>query len=309
MKRSSMAWGALGLGCFLVLAFGAGLVLLVGFGSSDLATAPFALGGRVGIVDVEGVILSADRVRETLERFRKTPNVKAVVVRINSPGGGVAASQELNREIARFRRETGRPVVASMESVAASGGYYTAVAADRIVANAGTITGSIGVIIQWVNYGDLLEWAKLRPVTMTSGALKDAGNPMRPMREDEKAYFQALIERIRGQFRSAVAEGRKGKLKPGTLETMSDGRVVTGDEAVELGLVDQLGDYRDAVDLAARMGGLKTPAETWHPRPPRPGLLTILFGGGSDDSSRSSLAERLISGAPVGGGWNVYFLW
>jgi protease-4 len=309
MKRSSVAWVLLGLGCLLVLVLFGGAVLFVGFSSSDGSPAPFALGSRVGVVDLEGIILSAERMRDTLEKFRKAPNVKAVVVRINSPGGGVAASQEIAREIARFRKDTKKPVVASMEAVAASGGYYAAASADRIVANAGTITGSIGVIIQWVNYGDLMEWAKLRPVTFTTGALKDSGNPMRPMREDEKAYFQGLIERLRGQFRAAVAEGRKGKLKPGALDTLSDGRVVTGDEALEMGLVDQLGDYRDAVDLAARMGGLKTPAETWHPRPPRPGLLTILFGGSLDDSSRTSLAERLMSGVPVGGGWNVYFLW
>ena len=308
MQRSHLAWGALGLGCLLVLSLFAGFVLVFGVARSD-SSPSFALGGRVGIADLEGVILSADRVRETLEKFRKAPNVKAVVVRINSPGGGVAASQEIHREIARFRKDTGKPVVASMESVAASGGYYAAAAADRIVANPGTITGSIGVIIQWVNYGDLMEWAKLRPVTFTTGVLKDSGNPMRPMRDDEKAYFQALIERLRLQFRAAVAEGRKGKLKPGTLDTLSDGRVVTGDEALEMGLVDQIGDFRDAIDLAARMGGLKVPAETWHPRPPRPGLLTILFGGSQDESSRSSLAERLMSGAPVGGGWNVYFLW
>jgi len=255
------------------------------------------------------VILSSEKMRETLEKFRKAPNVRAVVVHINSPGGGVAASQEIHHEIERFRRETKKPVVVSMESVAASGGYYAAAAADRIVANPGTITGSIGVIIQWVNYGDLMEWAKLRPVTFKTGALKDAGNPMRPLTDEDKAYFQALIERLREQFKTAVAEGRKGKLKAGTLEKLADGRVVSGDEALEMGLVDQLGDYRDAVDLAATMGGLKTPAETWHPKPPRPGLLTILFGGSSDDSSRTSLAERLMSGAPVGGGWNVYFLW
>src|SRR4029077_12687723 len=121
---------------------------------------------------------------ETLKRFHDAPGVKAVVVRINSPGGGVAASQELNREIARFRKETHRPVVVSMESVAASGGYYTAVAADHIVANPGTITGSIGVIIQWVNYGDLFDWAKLRAVTFKPGTLKDSGNPTRPLTDE-----------------------------------------------------------------------------------------------------------------------------
>jgi protease-4 len=266
---------------------------------------PLGLGGRVGVVDVEGIILSADRFRETLGKFRTASNVKAVVVRINSPGGGVAASQELFSEIRRFRRETGKPVVVSMESVAASGGYYTAVAADHIVANQGTITGSIGVIMQWMNYGDLLEWAKIRAVTIKSGALKDSGNPTRPITDDERAYFEDLIKKLRAQFVEAVADGRKGKLKAGAMEKMADGRVVTGEEALALGLVDEIGDYRDAVDRAARMAHMSLPANVWHPRPMRPGLLELLFGGPSE----STFAGRLLSGAPVGGGWNVFFLW
>jgi protease-4 len=308
MKRSTVAWGVAGIGCaFLVLlvaaaVFVSGAVSRGGTGTDGLG---FALGGRVGVVDLDGVILSADRFRETLKRFHDAANVKAVVVRINSPGGGVAASQELNREIARFRKETKKPVVVSMESVAASGGYYTAVAADHIVANPGTITGSIGVIIQWVNYGDLLEWAKLRAVTIKSGVLKDSGNPTRPITDEDRAYFEDLIEKLRTQFVVAVTDGRKGKLKPGTMEKMADGRVVTGEEALALGLVDEIGDYRDAVDRAARLAGMSLPAEVWHPRPTRPGLLELLSGGPSE----SSIAGRLLSGAPVGGGWNVFFLW
>ena len=304
MKRSTIAWGIAGIGCaFLVLLVAAAALVAGSAGRSDRLG--FALGGRVGVVDVEGVILSADRFRETLKRFRDASNVKAVVVRINSPGGGVAASQELNREIARFRKETGKPVVVSMESVAASGGYYTAVAADHIVANPGTITGSIGVIIQWVNYGDLLEWAKLRAVTFKSGALKDSGNPTRPLSDEDRVYFDDLIQKIRAQFVAAVNEGRKGKLKPGTMEKMADGRVVTGEEALALGLVDEIGDYRDAVDRAARLAHMSVPAEVWHPRRVRPGLLDLL----TDGPSESTWAGRLLSGAPVGGGWNVFFLW
>jgi len=306
MKRSTVAWVFAGIGCaFLALLVAAAVVVsgTVARGGGD--GIGFPLGGRVGVADVEGVILSADRFRETLRRFRETPGVKAVVVRINSPGGGVAASQELNREIARFRKETGKPVVVSMESVAASGGYYTAVAADHIVANPGTITGSIGVIIQWVNYGDLLEWAKLRAVTIKSGALKDSGNPTRPITEEDRAYFEDLIQKLRAQFVAAVTEGRKGRLKPGAMDKMADGRVVTGEEALALGLVDEIGDYRDAVDRAARMAHMSVPAEVWHPRPVRPGLLELLTGGPSE----TTIAGRLLSGAPVGGGWNVFFLW
>lgn len=308
MKRST-GWWVAGIGCGLFVLAGTGLLLTLAVRASleSSSSKPFAFGGRVGVVDLEGVILTSERFREAMERMRDAANVRAVVVRINSPGGGVAASQEIHREIGRFRRETGRPVVVSMESVAASGGYYAAVAADRIVANPGTITGSIGVIMQWVNYADLLEWAKMRPVTIKTGALKDVGAPTRELTPDERAYLQALAEELRAQFREAVAEGRKGKLKPGTLEKLSDGRVVTGAEAVSLGMADEIGDFRDAVDRAARMSGLSTPPEIWHPRPKNPGLMDLLFG--SADATSASWAGRLMTGAPLGGGWNVYFLW
>ena len=301
MKRSTVAWiVAAAAFAFLVL-----LACAAAFVFSPRGGAPsLALGGRVGVVDIEGIILSADHFREMLAKFKTAPGVKAVVVRINSPGGGVAASQELFSEIRRFRKETGKPVVVSMESVAASGGYYAAVAADHIVANPGTITGSIGVIMQWMNYGDLLEWAKVRAVTIKSGALKDAGNPTRPLSDEDRKYFEDLIQELRLQFQNAVVEGRKGKLKPEAIARMSDGRVVTGQEALALGLVDEIGDYRDAVDRAARLGHLSLPAEVWHPRPTRAGLIELLTG-----PSESTWTGRLLSGAPVGGGWNVFFLW
>ncbi len=305
MKRSTVAWGLGGLGCLFVLAVAA--AALVWFGGRAVVPgsgASLGFGDRVGVVDLEGVILSADYVRDTLKRFREASNVRAVVLRINSPGGLVAASQEIYRELLRFRKETGKPVVVSMESVAASGGYYAASAADHIVANPGTITGSIGVIVQWVTYGDLLEWAKIRAVTIKSGALKDAGNPTRALTEEEKAYFQTLVDGFVAQFRKAVTEGRKSRLKPGAMERMADGRVVTGEEALALGLVDEIGDYRDSVDRAAKLAGISIPAEVWHPKKVRPGLLEILTG-----PSETSWAGRLIAGAPVGAGWNALYLW
>lgn len=304
MKRSTVAWGLAGIGCAGLLMAGTVVLLLAALSSEDGGGGGLALGGRVGVADLEGVILTAEPLRETLAKFRSSPTVKAVVVRVNSPGGGVAASQEIHREILRFRRETGRPLAVSMEGVAASGGYYASAAAEHVFANPGTITGSIGVILQWVNYGDLLDWAKLRPVTFKSGALKDAGNPSRPLTEEERAYFQDLIDRMRAQFQKAVSDGRGGKLAPGALERMSDGRVVTGEEALALGLVDEIGDLRDAIDWAARRAGLSLPAAVWHPKPPRTGLLSIL-------SSRAdeTVAGRLLAGVPVGGGWNAYYLW
>lgn len=304
VARSRVAWGIGGLGCALVLLAAGGVSLLAFLGPGSGSHA-LSWGGRVGVAEVEGVILSADQLRETLRKFREAATVRAVVVRINSPGGGVAASQEMNREITRFRKETGRPVIVSMESVAASGGYYAAVAADRIYANPGTITGSIGVILQWVNYGDLLEWARLRPVTFKSGALKDAGSPVRPLTVEDRAYFEGLVGEMRSQFVAAVSAGRKGKLRPGALEKMADGRVVTGAQALEMGLVDEIGDYRDAVEQAARLAGLSLPPTVWHPRPERIGLLEFLSGGAAE----RSVAGRLLAGVPVGGGWNAYYLW
>jgi protease-4 len=301
VKRSTVAWivAAVAFAFLVLIACAAAFMFAPRGGAPSLA-----LGGRVGVVDLEGIILSADRFRDMLKKFHDAPNIKAVVVRINSPGGGVAASQELFSALRRFRRETGKPVVVSMESVAASGGYYAAVASDHIVANPGTITGSIGVVMQWMNYGDLLDWAKVRTITLKTGALKDAGNPTRPFTDEERKYFEDLILKLRAQFQAAVAEGRKGRLKPDALERMADGRVVTGEEALALGLVDEIGDFRDAVDRAARLAHLNVPAEIWHPRPRRPGLIELLTG-----PSESTWTGRLLSGAPVGGGWNVFFLW
>jgi len=307
VKRATLAWGLGGLGCLgLLVAVAAGVAWFGGRAAGNLGTAPgpFAFGGRVGVVDLEGIILSGDYVRETIQKFRDVPGVKAVVLRINSPGGGVAASQEIYREVVRFRTETKKPVVVSMESVAASGGYYAAAAADHIVANPGTITGSIGVIVQWTNYADLLEWARLRTVTFKSGALKDAGNPTRALSDDERKFFDELIGAMLGQFRQAVTDGRKNRLKPGAMDRLADGRVITGEEALALGFVDEIGDYRDAVDRAAKLAGMSVPAEVWHPKKGRPGLLELLTG-----PAESSLAGRLMSGAPVGGGWNAFYLW
>ncbi|HSB37355.1 MAG TPA: signal peptide peptidase SppA [Thermoanaerobaculia bacterium] len=307
MKRTTLAWGLGGLGGLgLLVAVAAGVVWYGGRAAGNLGSAPgpFSFGGRVGVVDLEGIILSGDYVRETIQKFRDAPSVKAVVLRINSPGGGVAASQEIYQEVVRFRRETKKPVVVSMESVAASGGYYAAAAADHIVANPGTITGSIGVIVQWTNYADLLEWARLRTVTFKSGALKDAGNPTRALSDDERKFFDELISAMLGQFRKAVTDGRTNRLKPGAMDRLADGRVITGEEALALGFVDEIGDYRDAVDRAARLAGMSVPAEVWHPKRGRPGLLELLTG-----PAESSLAGRLMSGAPVGGGWNAFYLW
>jgi protease-4 len=178
--------------------------------------------------------------------------------------------------VRKFRKDTGRKVVISMASVAASGGYYIACAADRIFANPGSITGSIGVIADWYNYGRLLEWAKLDDVVIKSGPYKDSGSPTRPLTPEERAYFQSLIDNMFGQFVAAVAAGRK--LEPARVRALADGRVYTGQEAKANGLIDELGTFQDAIAAAGKMGGIQGEPKLYTPTRKRVSLLDLLLG-------------------------------
>lgn len=233
-------------------------------------------GNQVAVIDLEGIILDSKEFESQLRLYGRRGGVKAVVLRLNSPGGGVAASQEIYQAIKRFRSETKKKVVASMATVAASGGYYIACAADKIYANPGSITGSIGVIAEWYNYGELLEWAKLESIVFKSGELKDAGSPTRPLTQAERVYFQNLINAMHDQFVAAVAASRK--MDEEAVRKLADGRVYTGQEALENGLVDTLGTLQDAIGEAARMAGIE--GEPGIVKPPRKtiSLLDILLG-------------------------------
>jgi protease-4 len=211
-------------------------------------------GNQIAVLDLEGIILDSKEFVEQLERYGTPSGVRAVVLRVNSPGGGVAAAQEMYEAVRRFRAETKKKVVVSIASVGASGGYYVACGADRIFANAGSITGSIGVIAEWVNYGELLKWAKLQDVVFKSGEFKDSGSPSRPLTEAEKKYFQNLIDGMYRQFVQAVADSRR--LNESAVRALADGRVYTGAEAHSFGLVDELGTLQDAVDAAGKMAGI-----------------------------------------------------
>lgn len=229
---------------------------------------PPVLKKRIALVRVEGAITAgetdlfpvggakADRLMETLEKVRKDPAVKAVVLRINSPGGSAAASYEIGREVQRLR-ESGKKVVASLGDVAASGGYWVAAGADYIVTAPGTMTGSIGVIMQTANLEELYRKLGITPVTIKSGRFKDIGNPSRPMTDEERALLQQLIDRTYRDFVDHVAEGRKGRLTRAQVEALADGRVVNGAQAVELGLADSIGNLKDAEAKAAELAGLK----------------------------------------------------
>jgi protease-4 len=214
---------------------------------------PFG-GDRVAVITVEGVIADPREVIEQLHRYRDLPTVKAVVLRVNSPGGAVAPSQEIYQEILKFRHETRKPVVASLGSVAASGGYYVAAAADRIVANPGSITGSIGVIMQIPNFGGLLQKVGIKSTVIKAGENKDLGSMTRDLTEAERRILQEVMDDVHGQFIDAVVAGRR--LDRARVETLADGRIFSGRQALGLGLVDELGDLSDAIARAAGLVGI-----------------------------------------------------
>jgi protease IV len=233
---------------FLILAVSAvGLLVLVAglavFGGLDERA---LFGNAVGVVDVRGVIEDGTDVIETLERFRRQDGTVAVVLRIDSPGGAVAPSQEIYDEVWRVREQ--KPVIASLGNVAASGGYYIASAANEIVADPGTITGSIGAIMSVPYYAPLADKIGFSEETVKSGRFKDTGHPLRKLSPDERTLLQNMVDDVLGQFVEAVARGRN--MPAARVRTLADGRIYSGTQAVASGLVDRLGGLESAVRLA-----------------------------------------------------------
>jgi protease-4 len=288
-RTGGFFWGALS-GCLLamVLFFVFGVLLMISAG--DRGSHRFSTGARIAVVPIEGEIVDARDIIDAIHRYEENDDVKGIVIRINSPGGAIAPSQEIYEEIRKVRRKSGKPFVASLDSVAASGGFYIAAACDHIVANPGSITGSIGVILQWMNVEDLLRWAKLKPETITSGPMKDAGSPYRALTDAEKQYFQRIVVQLQKQFVHAVAEGRSGRISEADVAKLADGRVFTGEEAKSLKLVDELGNLGDAVAATARLAGLKKVPDTIYPRR-RVGTLFDLLTR-SDDTE--TLLRRIV---------------
>jgi protease-4 len=220
-------------------------------------------GARVAIVELEGTIVDVDDLVRELKTHRDNPLVKAVVLRINSPGGVVGPTQELHAAVLRLR-EAGKPVVASLGAVAASGGYYVAVAADKIYANPGTLTGSIGVIFQLPNLDGLMKKVGIDYVVVKAGRYKDIGNISRSMTPEERQVLQSLLDDVHAQFISAVATGRK--LDRAQVVGFADGRIVSGSQAKDLRMVDALGGLEEAVDGAATLAGLPKSPNVVGPR-------------------------------------------
>ncbi len=232
-------------------------------------------GDGVGVLQIDGAIDDSRQVVSELRRFRQTPRIKAVVIRIDSPGGAVAPTQEIFEEIQRIKKT--KPCIASMGSVAASGGYYIASACDKILANPGTMTGSIGVIMQLSNFEELLKKVGVKGVNIKSGANKDIGSPYHPLSPEGRDILQGLVDNVHSQFVAAVAKGRG--MDEARVRKLADGRIYSGDQAKELGLIDQFGTLEDAIELAAKRVGLVGEPSVYYAKPERERLWERLFMG------------------------------
>ena len=268
-----LIWLLLGGGAFLLLVFTL-IAILLAFGADR--GGEFAFSDRVHVVDIDGVLVESRSILEELKRYEDSNSVRAILLNIDSPGGGVAVSQEIYAEIKRLRQKKSKTIVAYLGSTGASGAYYIACAADKIIANPGTIVGSIGVIAEWVNYADLLEWAKLRSIVLKTGEFKDTGSPTRPLTERERTYFQALIDDMYVQFVEAVADGRKMDVQE--VRALADGRVFTGRDGRQRKLVDEIGNFQDAVDLTAKLAGISGKPKLIRASRQRVTLLDVLTG-------------------------------
>ena len=235
---------------------------------------------KIAVVDLEGVILSPKDTVEQLRKFGDDSSIKAIVIHVNSPGGGAAASEEIYREVLRIRDVKKKRIVASIETVGASGAYYVSSATNKIFADNASIVGSIGVIAEWYNYEELIKWAKLKAIVMKAGEFKDTGSPVREMTPAERAYLQTLIDNMHSQFITSVAAGRR--MKVDDIRPLADGKVWTGEQAIPLKLVDQIGDFRTAVEDTAKSVGIKGEPTIVRPEKERKSVLDLLFGDASE---------------------------
>ena len=298
-RSRTLLWILIGGGAFFlfVLAVFSLVYLTLHAGGGEASLTSF--GDRIGVVDLDGVILSPQPVVSQLKKFGDDSSIKAIIIHVNSPGGGVAASEEIYREVKRIRDEKKKRIVVSIETVGASGAFYVASASNKIYADQGSIVGSIGVIAQWVNYGDLLKWAKLKDVVIKTGEFKDTGNPARDLTPAEQAYMQALIDNMFGQFIQAVADGRKMKFDD--VKAIANGKVWTGEQALSMKLIDQVGDFESAVNDTAKSVGIKGEPTLVRPDRDRKTMLDLLTGDISQwIPGREKMLEQQVG---------FYYLW
>src|ERR1019366_6449175 len=300
-KRSrTWLWILIGGGSFFLFVLAVfTLVYLTLHAGGEQASAFGGFGSKIGVVELEGVILDPDTVVTQLKKFADDDSIKAIILHVNSPGGGVAASEEIYREVKRIRDEKKKRIVASISTAGASGAYYISSATNKIYADNGSVVGSISVISEWVNYGDLMRWAKLKPEVLTVGEFKDTGDPTRELTPAERAYLQALIENMYGQFVQAVADGQHAKADD--IRAIANGKVWTGQQALAMKLIDQVGDFQDAVKETAKSVGITGEPVLVHPEKDRKTLLDLMSG---DVSQWLPSKEKLLE-QHVG----FYYLW
>jgi protease IV len=299
-KRSrTLLWVLIGGGAFFLFVLAVfTLVYLALHAGGDRASLG-SFGDKIGVVDLEGVIIDPSTVVGQLKKFSEDDSIKAIIIHVNSPGGGVAASEELYRAVKRVRDEKKKRIVASIETVGASGAYYVSSATNKIYADKGSIVGSIGVIAQYVNYSELMRWAKLKDVTMKAGEFKDTGSPTRDMTPAEQAYLQSLIDNMHAQFIQAVADGRRAKTED--IRAVANGKVWTGEQALSMKMIDQVADFQTAVDDTAKAVGIRGEPVLVRPEKDRKSALDLLFG---DVSEWLPTREKLMDQH-----MGFYYLW
>lgn len=301
-RSRTLMWVVLGGGGFFLFLL-AVFTLIYTSVKSDRSDGFSAFGDKIAVVDLEGVIIEPKFVVDSLKKYGDDDSIKAIILHVNTPGGGAAASQEIYQAVKRIRDAKKKRIVASIETVGASGGYYVASATDKIYANPASIVGSIGVIAEWYNYGELIKWAKMKDITIKAGEFKDTGSPTRDLTPAEQAYLQSLIDDMHTQFINAVAEGRKAKMKPEQVKALADGKVWTGAQAMPLGLVDQLTDFQGAVDDTAKAVGIS--GEPTLVRPQKDHRRTLLDVLSGDDLSDLIPTKAKLMENQVG----FYYLW
>jgi protease-4 len=305
-KRSrTWLWILIGGGAFFLFVLAVFTLVYLTLRSGNQQSSSFgSFGDKIGVVDLEGVIIDPTVVVGQLKKFGDDSSIKAIILHVNSPGGGVAASEEIYREVKRVRDEKKKRIVASIQTVGASGAYYVSSATNKIYADKGSIVGSIGVIAQWVNYGELLRWAKLKDITMKAGEFKDTGSPTRDMTPAEQQYLQSMIDNMHTQFIEAVADGRSSdgrKVKAEDIRAIANGKVWTGEQALSMKLIDQVADFQAAVDDTAKAVGISGEPTLVRPDRDRKTVLDLVFGDVSEWlPTREKLLEQHVG---------FYYLW
>src|SRR5690348_13024712 len=292
-------WVLIGGGAFFLFVLAVFTLVYVTLHAGGQQAGIHAFGDKIGVVDLEGVIMDPNQTVEQLRKFAEDDSIKAIIIHVNSPGGGVAASEEIYRQVKRIHDKKNKPIVSSIETVGASGAYYVSAATDKIYADSGSVVGSIGVIAEWVNYGDLMRWAKLKPEILKVGEFKDTGDPTRELTPAERQYMQGLIDNMYGQFVQAVADGRHTKVSD--ITPIADGRVWTGQQALGMHLIDDIGDFRAVVRDTAKHVNISGEPTLVHAERQRRSLLDLLFG---DVSPWLPSKEKLMD-QQIG----FYYLW